>query len=123
MKPNMLFCLAFFALSLTSCAYDSEGDLVDAPEEQNDPVELVTYVDNIQPLMENSCTQCHANPPTNGAPFSLDTYTRVRDRANGILAAMSRSNGAPGAMPPSGRLPQSTINLVEQWIADGTPEN
>ena len=125
MKIRVFILTSFLAITTISCTYDSEGDFTDIPDEpeQNDSGNLVTYVGDIQPLIQNSCVSCHGSPPTNGAPFSLTNYNEVSGRATLVLAAMARQNGTPGVMPPSGRLPQATVNLVEQWIADGTPEN
>ncbi|MBX2826532.1 MAG: hypothetical protein KTR22_00105 [Flavobacteriaceae bacterium] len=130
MKYKFLLLTAFFAFLATSCSNDSEDDLIVQAENENDTndqndgtADLVNYVDDIRPILQSSCVACHGNPPTNGAPFSLVNFSQASNRANQILSAMSRSNGSPGAMPPSGRLPQSTIALVEQWIADGMPEN
>ena len=73
--------------------------------------------------MQNSCLGCHSDPPVNGAPFALANFTQASSRSAAILNVMSRQSGAARAMPPSGRLPQSTIDLVEQWIEDGLIEN
>lgn len=127
MKTIKSITLLLIALSIYSCSYDSESDLIDTPDEQEqqqeDPNILITYDDDIRPIMQGSCVSCHGNPPTNGAPFSLVNFSQVSQRANLILSAMDRQSGSPGAMPPSGRLPQATIELVRQWIEDGTPEN
>jgi len=125
MKTHTLIILALLAVSTIACSYDSESDLIESTEQPGDvdPDILITYVDNIQPIMQTSCVSCHASPPVNGAPFALVNYTQVSNRAGGILEAMRRPNGSAGSMPPSGRLPQATINLVEQWIEDGTLEN
>jgi hypothetical protein len=53
----------------------------------------------------------------------LVTYQQVSARANNILSAMSRQNGSAGAMPPSGRLPQNTINQIQAWIDNDLKEN
>jgi len=112
----------------TSCANDSEDDLISIVEDQvgggeegegNPPSTAITYANTI----EGSCVECHANPPRNGAPFALVNFSQVSARAGGILNAISRQSGTPGAMPPSGRLPQNTIDTFEQWIEDGTLEN
>lgn len=125
MKTTKLIILILLTLCMYNCSNDSENDLIEITEEPDDdnPNALVNYTDDIRPIMQSSCVSCHANPPVNGAPFALDNFSRVSQRANGILNAMSRQSGTPSAMPPSGRLPQTTIGLIEQWIDNGKPEN
>lgn len=120
MRP---FTYALMILTLIGCSYDSEDDLVDAGEYPGDPNVLITYVDDVAPIVQNACIGCHNDPPVNGAPFALVNFQQVDQRANSMLNRMSLQNGAPGAMPPSGRLPQSTIDIIEQWIEDGKLEN
>ena len=124
MKVTKLIVLSFLTFALISCANDSEDDLTDVVDitDPDPDGSVVTYVDNIEPIMQSSCVGCHASPPVNGAPFALINFSQVSARAGGILNRMSRQSGTPGAMPPSGRLPQSTIDLVEKWIADGALE-
>ena len=111
-----------FALLLWGCSNDSESDLMDPPNNEN---EFVTYNDNIKSIISSNCLSCHSSPPVNGAPFSLTTYSEVKTRAESglLLTAISRQTSEARAMPPSGRLPQATIDLVEQWITDGLLEN
>ncbi|MGB0788528.1 MAG: c-type cytochrome [Marinirhabdus sp.] len=113
-------------LLFVSCSTTTEDDLIDAPVNDDDGgVELVTYQD-VGPIFENVCTVCHSNPPQNGAPMSLETYTEVRDAVlnQSLLDRISRPEGAPGAMPLGGpRLPQATINEIIQWNEDGLLEN
>ncbi len=116
---------------LVSCTYDSEADLIAVEDVSNDEGDgdenptgsNITYVNTIKAIVDSNCISCHANPPRNGAPFSLVTFSQVSARANGILNAISRQSGAAAAMPPSGRLPQSTIDAFEEWITNETPEN
>ena len=118
MKPvfKFLFLVAtlFF---LVSCSSDSEETMM-----PNNPG-LVTYEGNVKAIINNNCLGCHTDPPVNGAPFALTTYAQVSARANQILTAISRQSGANGAMPPSGRMSQATIDIIDQWIQDGTLEN
>lgn len=125
MKTSKLIILALLTLCIYNCSSDSESDLmeVDKPMDEIPDETALNYTDDIQPIMGSSCVGCHANPPVNGAPFSLVNFSQVSQRANGILSRMSRQNGAAGAMPPSGRLPQATIDKVQQWIDDGKLEN
>jgi len=119
----MLFLLAISALLQLSCASDSEDDLIEISEELDDSESgVVTYSGNVKAIIDGSCIGCHGSPPTNGAPFSLTNFDQVSARATAILNAMSRSTGSPAAMPPSGKLPESTIDVIDQWIKDGTKE-
>ncbi len=123
MKAGQLVLLFLFALCVFNCSNDSEDDLIDSGNDPGDPNAIVTYTDNVQSIIQSACVGCHASPPVNGAPFSLVNFQQVNQRANAMLNRMSLQNGAPGAMPPSGRLPQSTIDVIEQWIEDGKLEN
>ncbi len=83
----------------------------------------VTYDGAVKAIIDNNCLACHIDPPVNGAPFPLTNYTQVSSQAALILTSISRTSGSTAAMPPSGRLPQSTIDIIDQWIQDGTLEN
>jgi len=117
----LLLCLGFFMIN---CTNDSEDDLIDVVNTPDIPdVTTITYNDNIESIIQSSCVGCHADPPVNGAPFPLINFAQVNQRATGILNRITRQSGAAGAMPPSGRLPQSTIDLVNKWIQDGKQES
>lgn len=120
---NVLAVVCFVFLFLLGCSNDSESDLTDP--QNDDENEFVTYNGDIRAVINNNCLGCHSSPPTNGAPFSLTTYTQVKNTAeNGsLLTAISKQTGEARAMPPTGRMPQATIDLVEQWIADGLLED
>ncbi len=119
MKHKTILLMASLALIFTSCSNDSDDDLQELPNGSTE----ITYDGNIKSIMQNSCTGCHSSPPVNGAPFALVNFSQVSSRSSAILNAMSRQSGASRAMPPSGRLPQTTIDLLEQWIAEGRKEN
>lgn len=120
MKKNSKLILLLLALIAMGCSSDSESDL----EEMEEPNGPITYNANIRAIINGNCLGCHSDPPRNNAPFPLTTFEQVKTRAdNGsLLRALRKQTGEAGAMPPSGRLPQSTIDLVEQWIEDGTLE-
>ena len=93
MKISKLITLSLVTICICSCSYDSENDLINASGSiDNPPGTSINYTDNIRPLMQNSCVGCHANPPTNGAPFSLVSFSQVSARANAVLSAMNRQS-------------------------------
>jgi len=117
MRRNVKFLLPLLALIFIGCTSDSESDLT----EMEEPDGPISYNGNIRAIINGNCLGCHSDPPRNGAPFPLADFQQVRVRAeNGSLStALNRQTGDPGAMPPSGRLPQATIDLVDQWIDEG----
>lgn len=131
MKSLFITILSCFILLFFGCTYDSEDDLIAAPnddeiiedDQDDNPTSSINYNDDVKPIMEASCVSCHGDPPTNGAPFGLINFTQVMQRGEAVFNAMNRQSGAAGAMPPSGRLPQTTIDIIREWIDNGMPEN
>ncbi|MGW9684050.1 hypothetical protein [Flagellimonas sp. 2504JD1-5] len=120
MKKSLMLFSAVMALAMiASCSSESEDDLTDDGPGNG----AITYESRISAIVSSNCLGCHGSPTANGAPFSLTTFSDVSSRASSILTAISRQTGETRAMPPAGRLSQSTIDLFEQWIDAGTPEN
>jgi hypothetical protein len=89
------------------------------------PIEKVTFQD-VSFVFENICTACHSDPPQNGAPMPLTSYSAVRNavETRGLLDRISRNDGENGLMPFGGpRLPQQDIDLIVKWNEDGLLEN
>jgi len=122
MKKNILYLMALFLfIGITACSNDSEDDLIDQMQNP-DPI---TYTDDVKTIIDNNCLNCHSDPPTNGAPIALVSYLQVRNSAeNGsLINRIERQVGESGAMPLGGpRLPQTLIDIVVQWEADGFVE-
>lgn len=120
MKERFLILFgAAVSMFLYSCSSRDLDDL--QPIIQEDTEEQVTFED-IRFVFETICTQCHSNPPQNGAPMPLVTYLNVRNavETRGLLERISRPEADPGLMPLGGpRLPQATIDLIFQWSEDG----
>ncbi|WP_395045297.1 hypothetical protein [Flavobacterium sp.] len=111
-----LFTIIFFS----SCSNDSTDDLIDSNLSQN-----VTYNSTVKNIIDNNCIQCHGTTPTNGATLSLTTYENVKNAilTLSLFERISSSEGSSGAMPDGGpRLPQTSINLIEQWKNEGLAE-
>ena len=124
MFVRTFFPLIFLSLFLTACTSHTYDDVQEDQEELPPPPVLVTYQD-VKPIFENSCVQCHGTPPTNGATNSLTNYDQVSGAVQnrGLINLISQPEGANGLMPPGGpRLPQSAIDLIRQWEDDGLLE-
>ncbi|MEP3570022.1 MAG: hypothetical protein ABJN28_07895, partial [Flavobacteriaceae bacterium] len=101
MKTSTKLILPLLSMFILSCSSDSESDVLPPDDDDGGIVENgITYTADIRPIITSNCVGCHANPPTNGAPFSLTTFQDVSNRANSVF---TRTNN--GTMPPSRKLP------------------
>ncbi|MDY8138877.1 hypothetical protein [Aquimarina sp. 2201CG5-10] len=123
-KIAVIITLLIISYTLFSCGGSDdaqEPEIVIDPDPI--PGKTSTYEADVKSIMEAHCTECHSNPPTQGAPMSLETYQEVVNSVNNrdLFARMATTNSF-NVMPESGRLPQATIDIVEDWIADGLIE-
>jgi hypothetical protein len=107
----------FSALYLVSCTSDSISDL----KLNDDHTELVTYSQNIKPILDNLCVNCHGenNPSAN---LRLNTFENTRDAVlnQNVIERISLPQGNSLMMPQGGnRLPQNNINLFITWQNEG----
>jgi len=87
----------------------------------------VTYAQDISPILNDRCVMCHH--PGGSAPFSLITYTDVRQRATLIRRVTSTRLMPPwkvdadnGPFVGQHPLTAAEIALIEQWVSDGAAE-
>lgn len=115
LKMHLIWpALGFIAMG---CSNNSTADLLEPS-----PVGIVSYARDIKPIIDNNCLGCHKSPPENGAPMSLANYEALKDAITNrpLIDRISREQGAEGMMPLGGtRLPQSSINLIALWKAQG----
>ena len=119
MRPYLAPFIPMLALLFVAgCASDTQEDLIPIEPE---PPALISYATHIRPVINNACVSCHSDPPINGAPNALTTYTQVRFAVENENL-IQRMNNESAPMPPSGLLPKATRDLVQQWIDDGFQE-
>ena len=114
---NFLFILISLILG-TSCENSSESDLI----EQTPLTENITYTEHIKPIIDANCVACHSNPAVGGASVPMTNYSQVKNvfENTDALDRMNLQPGESGFMPKYGsRLPQVSIDLVEQWMNEG----
>ena len=94
-----------------SCESNTYGDIAN--------ITNPTYSANISPLFRSTCVSCHSG----GSQYpNLDNYANVKDAIeNGVLICKidNPSGCYGGIMPESGRMPQSTINMIKLWRDQG----
>ena len=107
---------------------------------------VVSFSKDIQPIFNSNCVICHQGAGQAGLTLepnvsysklvgiaSTESTTELRVKAGApeqsyILAKLNGTQvqaGGSGARMPYGAspLPQSQINLVQQWVAEGAPNN
>lgn len=117
MKLKMYLVWPALGFIAMGCSNNSTADLLEPSLTEN-----VSYARDIKPIIDNNCLECHKNPPENGAPMSLSDYESLKDAITNrpLIDRISREQGAEGMMPLGGtRLPQSSINLIALWKAQG----
>ncbi|EAR14462.1 MULTISPECIES: hypothetical protein [Robiginitalea] len=137
MKKMKVILGAVALAAVVSCSKGGDSDPVNDPPVNNpgngsgddsgdgsgdgagtDPV---SYQADIAPIMSSSCTNCHGDPPTQAAPMALVTLAQVRSAVED-RGLISRINSTSNPMPPDGRLPQATRDLIQAWVDQGFPE-
>ncbi|GAA4281137.1 hypothetical protein [Gaetbulibacter aestuarii] len=128
MKNLQIILLAFIIVLFYNCSGDSapaedtntNNPSNPSPNPDPAPTTKVTYTADIAGIMSGNCTSCHSDPPTQGAPQSLTSYTQVKNYVDLIIA---RVNSSTNPMPPTGQMPEDTRSLIQKWKDDGLLEN
>jgi mono/diheme cytochrome c family protein len=110
-----IFFFFTFLFLISSCANDSENDLINVPD-------TVTYNNSVKAIIDANCIGCHGN--TNPlANLSLTNFSQVQEEVDSIIERIELPQGTTGLMPQSGtRLPQNSIDIIKKWRDDGLNE-
>lgn len=124
MKKYMILGLILLLSGLLGCSGSDNSEGV-PEEETNDngggnAMDL-TYTADIRPIIQSNCLSCHGNPPTNNAPMSLTTYSLVKSAVEN-RGLVNRINSSVNPMPPDGRMPLATRQMITDWVNQGLPE-
>lgn len=113
-KLALLALVAGVGISLYSCESNTY-------EEVAGVVENPTYNANVKGIMQDKCVSCHT---TDSQEPYLTNYTEVKDACEnyGLLCRIQGSD-CGDVMPTSGKMPAARIKIIENWIAQGYPEN
>lgn len=111
-----------FSLLITGCYYDNEEDLygVAVCVPTVDPAFSI----HVLPVLDGRCNNCHSGISPSGG-IKLDTYTEVvKYVSNGKLMGSIKQGSGYSAMPKnSGKLSTCQIQVIQDWIDAGTPDN
>lgn len=101
----------------------SQPTATEKPASDIPPEDLVSYAEDIRPIMVRSCTPCHF--PDKGRKKYLDTYKATRNNIDAIIARCELPVDHPDYMPFKSKKPALTseeITMLKTWIEQGMPE-
>jgi hypothetical protein len=97
------------------------------PDAPLTPEQTTFFEAKVRPLLSKNCYSCHGNGATKGG---LSLSTKAGWQAGGVIVPHSpaqslllqrvKSNGSP--MPPRGKMADSDIAILEEWIKMGAPD-
>jgi len=89
----------------------------------------VDYTEEIQPIFDNNCGNCHLDNSSGGLNLSSYDDLMLNDviipgnhASSELYDRITRPEGVPGNMPPQGSLSQEEIDLIALWIDEGALE-
>lgn len=117
--------LTVFVVSLQSCYYDVASELYPG---NCSPPEVVSFADDIMPIIENKCSaSCHTPGesgendgifiPNNG----LSAYEGVMEKVND--GTFKSSVIDDGSMPKNETLTNCEYGLMKLWLEQGSENN
>ncbi len=118
MKAHSIFCW-IYAVHLVSCGhlFASEVQVVE---------DSVDFATDVAPLLQRKCIECH-DASLQMAELRLDTRAAMVDAGvlvpgdaeNSLLVQRLHDRGLGILMPPTGKLEQSEIETVTNWVNAG----
>ncbi len=123
----LLTCLVLIIGYSCSSSDDSTVPITDGgtppPDVNPIPDKTTTYNADVQAIFAANCIECHGAEPTQGAPVALSTYQEIITALSDwdVFGRVSTTSSLR-VMPPNGRLPQETVDIILDWQADGLLE-
>ena len=118
---NIIRKLVLLVVTILCFNCSSSDDAEPTPTPNPNPNKITTYDADVKTIIDDHCLRCHTIPLTEGATFAMRNFAETINGVNRDLIVRVTSNGI-NVMPPDGRLPQSTIDILLDWEADGFKE-
>lgn len=122
MKARIIISILLAGMiSLTACYYDVEERLY--PETDCVTVQM-SYVSDIAPILQRNCYSCHS-AAANTANITLEGHDELIKHVNSgrLLGAINHESGFTPMPQGASKLIACDIAKIEQWVADGAPNN
>ena len=108
-------------LAIQGCYYDIEEELY--PTLDCNTTSLA-YTEHILPIIENNCYSCH-DMANNFGNVTLEGHSNLLQYVNNnqLLGVIRHDSGFSPMPKNAPQLLECEIQKIEQWIADGAPNN
>lgn len=128
-KIALTFSVFGLLAFVVSCSYnkkelpepivETEGTPNPTPNPSPSPSNDITYTSHVKSYIDNNCVGCHGS----SGGVTLETYTQVKAQADaGRILARAINGSGSGPMPPSGLMPQATLDTLQMWLDQGALE-
>jgi len=118
---NLLFvCIALFAVGFVSSCGDDEDPMMPATCDTED----VTYTNFAKNLFDSNCSNAACHGAGTMSTFPLSTYEEAVAAVGfgRMIGAVNRSSGFSAMPRGADKLDDCTIDKLEAWINNDTPE-
>ena len=114
---SFLFCV----IVLSACYYDVEEVLYPA---SNCVTTNLSSQTHIQPIIQRNCYACHS-AAVNSGNITLEGYNQLVQHINSgrVMGAIRHESGFLPMPQNAPKLIPCDIAKIEQWVADGAPNN
>ena len=124
MKNTLKTISALIAIVLAvACSQKTAPTTSEEPKEYTGP--KVTYLADVAPLMERSCSPCHY-PEKKGRKMPLDSYVTVKDNLAEVLERVQLPKDHLKFMPYEHKkqdLSAEEIEMLKHWARGGFLES
>jgi len=121
MERRIIKFMVLGMIILTSCYYDVEENLY--PQNDCSTADM-SFQTNIAPILQRNCYACHS-AAANTANITLEGHSELMKHVNSgrLLGAIRHESGFTPMPQGAAKLIECDIAKIEQWVADGAPNN
>lgn len=120
-ERRIIKLMAIAMVALSACYYDSEEDLYPASQCNTTNMSFNTH---IAPIFQRNCYACHSAAANTGN-ITLEGHDKVMQHVTSgrLLGAIRHEAGFQPMPQGAAQLINCDISKIEQWIAQGAPDN
>lgn len=120
---GLCFFMCASILTLLGCYYDKE-DILYPGAANCIPTVNPSFTSDVLPLLNTKCNSCHGGSSPS-AGIKLDTYTEVVKYANAgsLMGSINHASGYSAMPKNTSKMSACQIEIIQNWINTGLPNN